>query len=245
MMGSNPSVIQLTTADAIPLILIHDGGGTCTQYFRLANLNRPVYGIHNPRHLSGRAWDGGIPEMAAVYADLVRTVVPDGPVLLGGWSLGGVLALEVAQRLPCHSVQGLVMIDSVFPQRHPADTRLVVPYRPAFTEAQSLLFQRATNRAMDLSAAMLDRWPPSEPPLNQPPAVLLRATDHYTPAEENYVTRVDIHRNELLLGWDRYSPSFIQDVLFVPGHHFAIFSHTHLDRLSYQLDQACQMLTRK
>ena len=37
--------------------------------------------------------------MAAYYIDAIRTVRPDGPYLLGGWSMGGVIAYEMARQL--------------------------------------------------------------------------------------------------------------------------------------------------
>lgn len=41
----------------------------------------------------------GIEEMAADYAEQIRSVQPTGPYHLLGWSLGGVLAHAVATRL--------------------------------------------------------------------------------------------------------------------------------------------------
>lgn len=69
---------------AAPLVLIHDGGGTSVSYYFLGPLNRPVYGIRNPKFYSGGEWKGGIIEMAQLYADFITTVIPSGPLLLGG-----------------------------------------------------------------------------------------------------------------------------------------------------------------
>lgn len=107
----------LDTSD-VPLVLTHDGGGTCFAYYCLNPLGRPTYEIHNPRFESGEPWPGGVPEMARHYVGLVRDAVPPGPLLLGGWSLGGVLSLEMARLLagdPRHRVVGLVMVDSICP----------------------------------------------------------------------------------------------------------------------------------
>ncbi len=37
--------------------------------------------------------------MAATYLEALLAVQPEGPYLLGGWSIGGVIAWEMAQRL--------------------------------------------------------------------------------------------------------------------------------------------------
>lgn len=54
---------------------------------------------------------------ADVYRDLVVEHDPQGPYRLGGWSFGGCLALEVAQRLRAEGreVEVVAMIDSILP----------------------------------------------------------------------------------------------------------------------------------
>lgn len=110
----------LQTTSQIPLILIHDGGGTCFSYHCLSPLGRPTYEIHNPRYYTQQPWTGGIPEMAQHYAGLIKTstTIPRGRILLGGWSFGGVLSLAIARVLADdddYAVLGIVMVDSVCP----------------------------------------------------------------------------------------------------------------------------------
>jgi thioesterase domain-containing protein len=56
-------------------------------------------------------------EMAKEYVAALRTVQPEGPYLLGGWSLGGVFAYEMAQQLQQlgESTDLLVLLDSTLP----------------------------------------------------------------------------------------------------------------------------------
>lgn len=77
--------------------------------------------------------------MARHYVELMRKVVPQGRILLGGWSLGGLLSLEMARVLAGDSqftVLGLVMIDSICPSAYSTKTRVakaaVVPYKQQF-----------------------------------------------------------------------------------------------------------------
>lgn len=103
-----------------PLVLLHDGGGTIYSYHALGPLHRNVYGISNPKFDSeDRAWEGGIPEMAQTYADMIRENVPHGKILLGGWSFGGLLAMELAKLLEFDidfEVVGLILIDTPYPK---------------------------------------------------------------------------------------------------------------------------------
>ncbi|KAK0667449.1 Alpha/Beta hydrolase protein [Cercophora samala] len=135
MFPDNPSLIQtgpdpsssssqsLWSTPPTPLVLIHDGGGTVFSYYCLNDLDRPVHGISNPHYDSGEPFPGGIPEMAELYIKYIKSVVPRGNLIIGGWSLGGLLSLEVASRLarekPSSSsginLLGIVMIDSVCP----------------------------------------------------------------------------------------------------------------------------------
>lgn len=79
-------VAPLSRQEAVPLVLIHAGGGTTFSYHCLGSLKRTVYTIHNPRFYSGQSWAGGITTMGRVYADQIRTVITAGKVLLGGSS---------------------------------------------------------------------------------------------------------------------------------------------------------------
>ncbi|KAK3940837.1 Alpha/Beta hydrolase protein [Diplogelasinospora grovesii] len=141
MSDTNPNLIQeednnnpSAGAGAVPLVLIHDGGGTVFSYHLLGPLNRALYGIWNPCYYvpprgRSRNWES-IPEMAEHYITLITKTLPfprDGGrgrrrVILGGWSLGGLLSLEIAHQIATQSekdigvdVLGIVMVDSICP----------------------------------------------------------------------------------------------------------------------------------
>lgn len=88
-------------SDKPPLFCIHAVWGNVLFYRQLApylRTDRPFYG------LQARGLDGGIPctsvtSMAAHYIQEIRTVQPNGPYFLGGYSFGGVVAFEIAQQL--------------------------------------------------------------------------------------------------------------------------------------------------
>ncbi|WP_437819707.1 amino acid adenylation domain-containing protein [Sorangium sp. So ce1078] len=91
-------------AEAPPLFLVHAAGGGVDMYrelaFRLGGRRR-VYGLRAP----GLSAEGGRPAaetvegIVAPYRALIEQVCPTAPLLLAGWSLGGVLAFELARQL--------------------------------------------------------------------------------------------------------------------------------------------------
>jgi acyl transferase domain-containing protein/thioesterase domain-containing protein/NAD(P)-dependent dehydrogenase (short-subunit alcohol dehydrogenase family)/acyl carrier protein len=78
-----------------------------------------------------------ITEMARLYLDVVRAHQPDGPYLLGGWSMGGSVAQEMARQAHAagQDVPLLVMVDSNDP------TYITAPTLPssALVEAEMIL----------------------------------------------------------------------------------------------------------
>lgn len=77
--------------------------------------------------------------MARHYVGLMRNTVPRGRILLGGWSLGGLLSLEMARVLvgdPDFTVVGIAMMDSICPAATKTKTGpakvAVVPYKQQF-----------------------------------------------------------------------------------------------------------------
>lgn len=85
-----------------PLFLIHGWGGDVYVFLDLARTmknDRPIYGVQAvgldglaPRHTS-------VEEMARHYAREIRSLQPEGPYHLAGFSLGGWIAYAVAQEL--------------------------------------------------------------------------------------------------------------------------------------------------
>lgn len=125
----------------VPLVLIHDGGGTCFSYYCLDPLGRPTYEIHNPRYYTQQPWEGGIPEIAQYYVSLIHKRVPHGRILLGGWSFGGILSLAISRLLaddPLYNVLGIVMIDSICPSSvRSKDWGRGIIYKGQFSERTS------------------------------------------------------------------------------------------------------------
>lgn len=104
-----------------PFFCVHPAMGGVLAYYHLAHhlsSDQPFYGLQDPHHEREIAPFVAIETMAAHYIATLRTQQPTGPYFLGGWSLGGVVAFEMAQQLQCqgNNVALLVLIDSGAPE---------------------------------------------------------------------------------------------------------------------------------
>jgi thioesterase domain-containing protein len=98
-----PSLVPLRAAGSRPpLFLVHHAYGDVTGYSDLVyhlGADQPVFG------LQARGLDGKLPPctriegMASRYIEEIRAAFPDGPYCLAGFSLGGVIAFEMARQL--------------------------------------------------------------------------------------------------------------------------------------------------
>jgi amino acid adenylation domain-containing protein len=104
-----------------PLILVHPPGGIVACYRQLAahiSTDQPVYAIRSRGLLNEQEMlPQTLEEMAADYLQGVSTIVETQSCLLGGWSLGGLVAYEMArQRMGAGGrVEGLVLLDTTIP----------------------------------------------------------------------------------------------------------------------------------
>src|SRR6185436_8575015 len=69
----------------------------------------------------GNGYQPGMEELAAGYLESVREVQPEGPYLLAGWSLGAVIAYEMAQQI--EGSGGTVSLLAMIDPSSPADGR--------------------------------------------------------------------------------------------------------------------------
>jgi len=150
-----------------PFFCVHAVGGTVLGYVELARRlgpEQPFYGLQS-RGLDGDQEPcGSVEEMAALYVEAVRSIQPSGPYLLGGWSMGGTIVLEMARQLQARGEQVALMalIDSY-------DVTAAVEGLSSTQHESSrlgLLFYRdllkASGHELPLSEAALARMGPEE-----------------------------------------------------------------------------------
>ncbi|NUP38127.1 MAG: acyltransferase domain-containing protein, partial [Streptomyces sp.] len=85
-----------------PLFLAAPAAGSALCYREFARAvggDRPVYGIDAPGLLGGVRTPDRVEELAAHHIRVLRAVRPHGPYAVGGWSVGGLVAHEMAAQL--------------------------------------------------------------------------------------------------------------------------------------------------
>ncbi|CCQ72949.1 non-ribosomal peptide synthetase [Magnetospira sp. QH-2] len=103
----------------IPVFYVAPGHGDLVSFSVLARRidpSRPFYALVPPRR-PGETLQLDIGELAERYVEEMRTRHPDGPYLIAGFSLGGVVALEVARLLRAEgrTVAPVILLDTFFP----------------------------------------------------------------------------------------------------------------------------------
>ena len=99
-----------------PIYLVHGAEGNVLLYRSLANYlgeDQPVYGLQAIGLDGSGDFNPDFKYVASMYIEEIRTLQPVGPYLLGGYCLGGTIALEMAQQLVRQGerVDLLAMID--------------------------------------------------------------------------------------------------------------------------------------
>ncbi|MFE0818586.1 amino acid adenylation domain-containing protein [Streptomyces sp. NPDC058847] len=120
--------VQLSDGDGPELTLFHVMGGSVAPYVPLArSWPGPVRAFQSRPHVD-MSEDAFAPDLAAMAAGYLRELLrlrPEGPYLLGGWSMGGFLAYEVACQLrELGRTAHVFMMDSRITDLKVADTEV-------------------------------------------------------------------------------------------------------------------------
>jgi len=120
-------LVQLKAGiDGPPIFLVPGLGGSVMEFFQLV---RHIESKHLIYGMQSRGMDGveepfeRIEDLAQFFLDAIRELQPHGPYILIGYSLGGLVSLEIAQRLTQkgEKIALLVMVES-----YPHPTRLAL-----------------------------------------------------------------------------------------------------------------------
>ncbi|KAG6855991.1 Type I Iterative PKS [Tephrocybe sp. NHM501043] len=243
----NPRPIQSSSGGRLPLFLIHDGSGLVNYYERLSPLERPVWAIHNPHFSSSRRWDS-IAQMASVYANYIANLT-SGPILLGGWSFGGVAAYEVARHLELmgRSTHGILLIDAPSPIAH-------VPLSDAVIEAALNLDGRSPSSEVGtlvkaqffMNSRLLGNYKPEPFQRDCPPLVMLRSKEGFSPLGVQVPAWLADRTTPKAstAGWETLSRRNVE-VRDIPGNHFEPFLRSNIEAVSVSIRESCAYLEQQ
>jgi thioesterase domain-containing protein len=236
-------LVELNRSDSNrpPLFFAHAAGGDVFCYAALAHqlgTEQSFYGLQSFGLAAGHSPLTDIPEMASRYLEEVRRVQPEGPYLLGGWSIGGNIAFEMAQQLQRagQEVALLVLIDTFSPTV--TENALEVDEE---TRLQRFKFEIATKP--DIDSEEFSR-------LYQVFCANIDAMMNYEP--KSYPGRITFLRASERLGGPRYDPAQDWrllaadgvDVHMMPGNHYSILKEPAVLALADRL-KVCLNATQK
>ncbi len=120
--AGSPLIDFGASGPGLPLVLVHPIGGGVLCYNDLARCfdgSRVILGLQAAGLESDTEHETDLVSMASRYVEALRLDRPQGPYLLGGWSMGGVVAFEMARQLAAagQEVPLVFLIDSSLPAR--------------------------------------------------------------------------------------------------------------------------------
>jgi thioesterase domain-containing protein len=122
-------VVAMDNGSRIPCYGVNSLNPSSTDFLRLAEMlgpDQPFFSIHPPSQERNAERGRSVPDLAKYYVDALMKFQPAGPLALSGWSVGAVIALEMAQQLKnVHDREVALLIAIDFgPLNTPADKRL-------------------------------------------------------------------------------------------------------------------------
>lgn len=243
-------------------------GGTLNNLRKLAMLtggDRPIYGLQPPGADDPSLLLYSVEELAEHYLHEVRTVQPNGPYYLGGYSGGGITAFEMCRRLTAdgEKVAFLGLIDSYSPElpMRSLSERAQIHFKRLSTQGPKALLDSLGRRliheryevARHLSRGLRqvfpdkfrhehvqDSWLVAQSRYRPPPwdgrATLFRARELGSMSLWSAVKDDEQH------GWARYLVKGV-DVKLCPGDHNSMCEEPNVRILAATLREALRTAT--
>jgi acyl transferase domain-containing protein/thioesterase domain-containing protein/acyl carrier protein len=244
---------------ATPFFCVHGAGGNVLNFRDLSRhlgKDQPFIGVQ-ARGVNGEPPAESIEEMASLYLSEIREALPNGPYYLGGYSGGGVVAFELAQRLRAQGadVPLLVFLDTFHPHTTPRKLTLRERMHRLLEEGPSYLSRQGkyklTRHIEELSTELKIRFLESNDlplPLELREIQLTRAfvsaAGRYRP--KRYDGRVLLFRARMMaeiyhhvgptLGWGDLLPNL--EIVEVPGGHDSLVLEPNVQVLASHLTRA-------
>ena len=253
---------------ARPFFCVHPAGGDVLCFAALARHlgpDQPFYGLQSRGMTGDEEPLTSVEDMAALYLEEIRRVQPEGPYNLGGWSLGALIAFEMARQLHIagQEVALLAVLDSSpdIPDSDEGDDSSALLKIAAYVErlwGKDLGLGEDDLEGLDAEAGLellLERLRAAD---FLPPGAgvgqlrrILRVYQANTLAARRYVpvrgpVRVTVFRASEVpaeivqapdLGWGRVSGEPV-DVHAVPGDHITMLAEPNVHELARRLKAA-------
>lgn len=107
-MGGGVLVPLHTGGSHPPLFMIAGAGGHVFAFHAFARRLGPQFNVYGMRAVGIDGTEpplDSVPEIAARYLDEIRAACPNGPYVLGGYSVGGIIAFELAQQMQAAAME--------------------------------------------------------------------------------------------------------------------------------------------
>ena len=153
-----------------PVFIAHGIGSSVMDFFELVKrveTDHPIYGMQAKGTDGVDAPLDTIEDMAQFFLDAIKAVQPRGPYLLIGYSLGGLITLEMAQRLAESSEKvALLALLETYPQRRylPLGPRLQLSTRLVRHHASAMIKLPASGVIPYILGGSEHRWKISQDP---------------------------------------------------------------------------------
>ena len=151
---SNIHCLYKKGSGAKNLFLIHPAGGSIFCFkdlvHNITNSNVNIYAISFPKNIDSQLT---ISELADIYVKQIKKIQKDGHFLLGGYSFGGNVAIEIARKLEEDNkrVDKILMIDSLTPNAYSDDRPSRDSYLKIFPMAIHLMLTKSNDSGLDLA----------------------------------------------------------------------------------------------
>lgn len=196
--------------------------------------------------------------MGRLYADIIRRTCAesnfpaernsDGSVniLIGGWSMGGMLSLEIAKVLTGDQgvkIIGLLMMDSMCTVDPPAVPEEVLDHLDVGVSRNMFLSVQAMKEALRIIREWDAPFWTGDQLAQRPRASLLRANDPILTGTDT-LHIADIYRHDESLGWNKYDKNMFTEVMGVQGNHFTMFALSNIPAISKVIKRCLDTLER-
>lgn len=149
---------------------------------------------------------------------------------VSGWSFGGLVAVQTAYELsrssPTVRVQGVILMETVFPSTPQAGD--YGTSWPGLAAIRSPVVREKVTKSIAQSVHLMDTWTPPAPPWSDDLAVVLLRAKGWESTDNENAARLNGLRKQRYLGWEDYAPDFVTRLMEVEGSHLTMFDEPNV-----------------